>query len=97
MRSLFIATLALLLVGCSQSTKPVVIADSGTVHYQNVEGGFWGILGDGGGKYDVVQGLPADMQVDGLRVHFVARPSSSQVSFHMWGQRIDIETIDRLE
>ena len=97
MRSLFTAALALLLVGCSQSTKPVVIADNGTVHHLDLEGGFWGILGDGGGRYEVVQGLPDDMQADGLRVHFVARPSQYGVSFHMWGQRVDIESIHRLE
>jgi inhibitor of cysteine peptidase len=96
MRSLFFALL--FLVGCSgSSTRPLVIADTGTIRYQNLEGGFWGILGDGGGRYDVVTGLPDALKVDGIRVKFQAQPSAENVSFHMWGQAIDIESIHRLE
>lgn len=96
MRSLVIALL--FLVGCSgsHSTNPIVIADTGTVRYQDL-GRFWSILGDGGGKYDVVRGLPDELKVDGVRVSFFARPSDRNVSSHMWGQMIDIETIRRLE
>jgi len=100
MRSLFALTLAFLFVaGCSGTHSPTVpvISDTGTVRYQDLEGGFWAILGDGGGRYDVVSGLPDDMKVDGVRVKFLARPSSHGVSVHMWGQMIELEAVDRLE
>jgi hypothetical protein len=100
MRSLVALTLAFLFVaGCSGTHSPTVpvISDTGTVRYVDLEGGYWAIFGDGGGHYDVVSGQPDAMKVDGLRVRFLARPSSRGVSIHMWGQRIEIESVDRVE
>ena len=71
-------------------------AGNGTVRYQNLEGGFWGIIADDGAKYDVVN-LSSEYQVEGLRVAFRAKPATNGVSFHMWGTMVEITSIQRLE
>ena len=72
------------------------IAANGTVRYQDLEGGFWGIVADDGAHYDPMN-LAAEFQHDGLRVTFRAKPSKQGVSFHMWGTVIEITSIRRLE
>ncbi|MHC4956034.1 MAG: hypothetical protein ACYTGZ_19485 [Planctomycetota bacterium] len=68
----------------------------GTVNWVDLEGGFWGILGDDGKKYDPVN-LPGEFAVDGLRVVVAARVLEDGVHFHMWGELIVIENIDLAE
>ena len=96
MRSLcLILLLAVSLAGCSQSpNSSKVVHDTGVVQYLDLEGGFYAILGDGGGRYDPVN-LPDWAQHDGLRVRFVARTVDG-VSVHMWGTRVHIESIEGL-
>ena len=88
--------LAVSLAGCSGSpTAARVINETGTVRYQDLEGGFYGIIGDGGAHYDPTN-LPAASQVEGLRVRFVAHTVDNGVSYHMWGTIIRIESIQAL-
>ena len=96
MRSLLLSlVLSVSLAGCSGSPATTrVVNDTGTVRYQSLEGGFYGIMGDAGGRYDPVN-LPASAQVDGLRVRFVARTLGG-VSVHMWGTMVRIESIEAL-
>ncbi|MCX6088883.1 MAG: hypothetical protein NTX88_00620 [Candidatus Atribacteria bacterium] len=65
---------------------------NGTVLYVDLEGGFYGINGDDGQRYDPAN-LPADFKKDGLRIHFEARIKSNQENTHMWGKSIEIVSI----
>jgi hypothetical protein len=97
-RSTAFLGLALVLVTFSGAVCPdhEPIAATGTVQHLDLEGGFWGIVADDGAKYDPVN-LAPEFQVEGLRVSFRAKLAKEQVSFHMWGTRIEISSIRRVE
>ncbi|MEW6118051.1 MAG: hypothetical protein AB1553_14305 [Nitrospirota bacterium] len=80
----------------SERTEGGIIAETGTVKYINLEGGFYGIIGDSGVRYDPTN-LQKEFKVDGLRVRFTAKHQTSAVSFHMWGTLIDIISIEKLQ
>jgi hypothetical protein len=65
---------------------------TGTVVYQSIEGGFWGIAGDDGEKYRPIHELPAEAQTDGCRVEADLEPVE-MVSFTMWGRNVKVRTI----
>lgn len=71
------------------------IAVKGTVEHVELEGGFWGVMGDDGKRYDVVN-LPKEFQKQGLRVKFVGRVRPGQVSIHMWGVIVEVISIEKL-
>jgi hypothetical protein len=83
----------LILAGCSSSTEPRLIVDQGTVRYETLEGGFFSIRSDRGRTYDPIN-LPAEAQVDGQRVKFVARSRPDLVSHHMVGMLIEIQSLE---
>ncbi|MDD1662203.1 MAG: protease inhibitor I42 family protein [Methanomicrobiales archaeon] len=66
---------------------------SGTVTYQNIEGGFFGILGDDGKKYEPLN-LDGKYQKDGLRVAFEATIVKDAVSTRMWGTPVNLAQIE---
>lgn len=68
---------------------------TGTVSYINLSGGFWGILGDDGQKYNPLGGIPASMQKEGLKVKANCT-KSHDFSIHMWGSNIDLSKIEKL-
>ncbi len=68
---------------------------TGTVVFLALEGGFYGIKGDDGNKYDPIN-LSAEFQKDGLRVRFEAKELTDRASFHMWGKIIEIKHIEKL-
>jgi len=65
---------------------------SGQISYQNLEGGFWGILGNDGSKYLPVEGLPESFRKEGLavkaRVEIV-----HMIGTVMWGQYVKVLSI----
>ena len=65
----------------------------GTVRFKDLEGGFYAIDADDGGKYDPMD-LPEAFQRDGLRVRLKARPVTDMMSFRMYGQIIKVLTIE---
>ena len=71
------------------------ICVTGTVRYQNLEGGFWAVRGDDATLYDPFGGLPADYRVEGLRVRLTAREQHA-VGIHMAGKIVEILAIRRL-
>ncbi len=81
----------------TEPTQPVVsentISATGTVRYQDLEGGFWGIIGDDGAKYDPME-LGSQFQKEGLRVSFKATPETDMMSTHMWGTIINLTHIE---
>ncbi|MBA7710334.1 hypothetical protein ES703_119276 [subsurface metagenome] len=69
---------------------------TGTVRYVRVEGGFYGIVGDNGKKYDPVN-LPPEYTKDGLRVKFQVKEMEGMVGTHMWGEIVEVLKIEKLE
>ncbi len=74
-------------------STPSSISTSGTVRFQEMEGGFWGIIADDGRKFDPM-GLDKKFQKDGLRVRFDAEPDTDRMSTHMWGTIITVVRIE---
>jgi len=68
---------------------------SGTVTYQNLEGGFYGIIGDDGQKYEPLN-LDAKYQKDGLRVAFDAIVAKDAVSTRMWGTPVNLAEVEEI-
>ena len=68
---------------------------TGTIVYLDIEGGFWGILGDDGRKYRPVDGLPQSAQIKGKKVEAVVDPVNV-VSFAMWGDNVLVRSIKPL-
>lgn len=71
------------------------ISVTGTVRFIEINGGFWGIVGDDGKHYDPMD-LDPQLQEDGLRVRFEAVPETDMMSSRMWGamiRLIHIETV----
>ena len=79
--------------GCIDSKDAV--SATGTVKYIDLEGGFYGIIGDDGQRYDPIN-LSQQFQKDGLRVRFEAKPREDLDSIHMWGRLIEIINIEKL-
>ena len=84
-------------------TSPVSPTDSeldssvmktGKITRVQVEGGFWGIIGDDGTKYDPIN-LPDEYKKDGLKVQFIANEKKNAASFHMWGHIVEIVKIEK--
>ena len=65
----------------------------GVVKRIALEGGFWGIVADGGVKYDP-RNLPEKFRQDGLRVRFEGRVVDA-VTFRMWGKVVEITKIEK--
>jgi inhibitor of cysteine peptidase len=68
---------------------------SGTITYLDLEGGFFGIIGDDGQKYDPLN-LEAKYQKEGLRVAFVAEPVKDAAGIHMWGTMVNLVQIEEI-
>jgi len=98
-----IGILAILVsVGLSGCTvvKPVV-EGTGTIVFNDFEGGFYGIVADFPvPKYPTNHldpiNLPPEFREDGLRVWFKVRLRPDLYSFHMWGIMVEILEIKRL-
>jgi len=80
----------------SSATEDGLIQGLATVRYQDLEGGFWGLIADDGQKYDPLE-LDEALQQDGLRVRFSARPDPDRMSTHMWGQIVELVEIEAVE
>jgi hypothetical protein len=88
----------IVIVGClrAEIDKEGIISGTGTVKFINIEGGFYGIIGDNGEHYDPIN-LSQDFQFDGLRVRFEAKIRNDLFSIHMWGTLIEILKIEKLD
>ena len=68
---------------------------SGRVSYVNLEGGFYGITGDDGKKYEPLD-LDAKYRKDGLRVAFDATVAKDVASTRMWGTPVNLTLIEEI-
>lgn len=62
---------------------------TGTVKFNDLEGGFWGITADDNKNYDPVN-LPIELQKDGLRAEFKLKIAENQAGTHMWGTIVEV-------
>ncbi len=66
----------------------------GTVKYQELEGGFWSIIGKNGGEYAPIE-MPEQLKLEGAKV--VIRASEFEgMSMMMWGTPIVINSFHTL-
>jgi len=87
------------LSGCT-AVKPI-IEGTGTIVYNDFEGGFYGIVSDFDiPGYPITQldpiTLPQEFREEGLRVWFKVRLRPDLVSFHMWGILVEILEIHKI-
>lgn len=77
----------------SAPTANNLIRATGIVQYQDLEGGFWGIVADDGRKFDALN-LEPEFQKEGLRVRFEATAETDRMSTRMWGTMITLTLIE---
>jgi putative hemolysin len=70
------------------------ISGNGTVTYNDIEGGFYGIVTDTREKY-LPLNLPDEFQTDGLEVTFVAEVRNGTATLQQWGVPIELNSIER--
>jgi len=68
---------------------------TGTILYNNVEGGFFGIVTDDGNQYLPVS-IPEDYKKNGTHVSFTFRPIHDSVTIFMWGSQVEIMSITNI-
>ncbi|BDS10298.1 hypothetical protein [Aureispira anguillae] len=61
----------------------------GTVKYQNLSGGFWGLIDRDGNKWKPVE-MPQELQKEGINVEIKAKKVLGGMSIFMWGTTIKI-------
>ncbi len=92
---LVLAMTIMALAGCAGAGKDVV-SGTGAVRFIDLEGGFYGVIGDDGKNYDPIN-LGQEFQEDGLRIRFEAKIREDIASTHMWGTLIEITKIEKLK
>ncbi|RMG25769.1 MAG: hypothetical protein D6730_10295 [Bacteroidetes bacterium] len=60
-----------------------------------MSGGFWGIEGDDGQKYQPTTPLPPEFQQEGLKVKAEVSPAYAFTIF-MWGKSVEVGKIEKL-
>lgn len=80
--------------GCidNEPTDPNAVSGSGTVVYQNLEGGFYGIIADDGTPY-LPLNLPDEFAEDNLSVTFVGVVKTDVVTIQQWGTPLELTEI----
>ncbi len=77
----------------AQKTSPAeVLHLTGHVYYANIEGGFYGILGDDGIKYQPVN-LPRKFKKEGLSLTFDAANKNNTISTFQWGTIVELSNV----
>ena len=98
----FVFAFALILLFCSCCTgaserhspeDPALFTFEAHVEYVDLEGGFYGLVTADGRRFDPIH-LPDEFRQDGIKVRVKARKPEPTVGFHMWGQKIEILTIE---
>ena len=89
-------TVLFLVVGLSGCIdREQIVVGTGTIQYNDFEGGFYGIVGDDGENYDPIN-FPSDIEEDGLRVKYTLKILENQTSIHMWGIIVEIIKIEKV-
>ena len=78
-----------------KSEEQAGVHEVGTILFNDLEGGFWGFLGDSGVRYEPMN-LPNEFKVQGVKVRIMGRRLEDVGSLHMWGDILEIQSIERL-
>lgn len=89
-----VVVIGMVVLGCRQDRQESV-SDTGTVVHVALEGGFFGIVDDHGGRWDP-SNLSEEFRSDSLRVRFEGIVTDLP-TFHMWGRTIKLTSIRRLQ
>lgn len=76
-------------------TEHTLVRSRGIVLFNDLEGGFYGILADDGSRY-LPQNLPAEYSKDKMRINFTAALRPDIVTSSMWGTPVEIKTVDKI-
>ncbi|MBN1123986.1 MAG: PQQ-binding-like beta-propeller repeat protein [Sedimentisphaerales bacterium] len=68
----------------------------GTVRYQQLEGGFFGIVTEDGRRFNPVN-LPEQYRINGFKARFRLQDAKDQISIHMWGKLVEVLTVEPIE
>lgn len=90
-----ILVVSFLFAGCLPGSSASQFTATGTVIYIDLEGGFYGIIGDNQENYDPIN-LPDEFQQEGLKTSFTAKYRDDLANFHMWGRIIEILQIEAI-
>lgn len=69
-----------------------LISGTGVVVYEDIEGGFYGVISDEGRRFRP-QGIPDELKVNGTKIAFSFRPDPETLSVFMWGEPVVIAFI----
>lgn len=69
-----------------------MIAGTGVIIHENLEGGFFGIVSEDGRKF-LPDSLPPELQINGTRVIFSLKEKTDSMSVYMWGIPVSIVSI----
>jgi hypothetical protein len=78
------------------ASQEIDVFGTGVIEFIDLEGGFFGIISDDGKRYDPAN-LPEELKIPGIRVEFEARTQPKSIGFHMWGRKIEILSIERID
>jgi hypothetical protein len=62
---------------------------NGTVTYQNIETGFWSVIGDDGKQYRPVN-FPEQIKLEGKKVRLTLKNVDEAASIFMWGIPVEV-------
>ena len=79
-----------------ESSDENLVSGVGTIIYQDLEGGFFGLVADDGAKYDPLN-LDEAFKHDSLRVRFRALRRTGVMTIRMWGQPVEILDMTRID
>ncbi len=101
-----LALMVLVTTGCStkppdvtpppESSDENLVSGLGMILYQDLEGGFFGLVADDGAKYDPLN-LDEAFKHDSLRVRFRALRRTGVMTIRMWGQPVEILDMTRID
>ena len=76
-------------IAIDKAGSATFVAENGTVTYIDLEGGFYGIIADGGRHY-LPLGFEERYRVDGMRVAFAGKIARDIVTIQQWGTPVKI-------
>ncbi len=73
------------------------IRGTGKIVWNNFEGGFFGIVDQGGTRYYPLGSLDEELQVDGTAVRFVLSLKPGVMTTVMWGVPVSVVSIEKID
>jgi hypothetical protein len=94
MKKIALVFISLLLMSCPDNTtgEDEILSSVGTVTYLDFEGGFYGIVTDDQEHHDPIN-LDEKFKNEGERIFYSYKIRKDSLSFHMWGNIIEITNI----